>query len=177
MIKIEIYPLIGIKIENIELIKFGVSKSKIIKILGTPNIRFNEVDFNYTQYNLNIFFDENDEVNFFGFYYGHLLRNTIISVYRINPFQIGSEELVKILKEKNNGYFENFDEEYTYLFYNISLGIWKQYTVADIENQIKFAKYEGIYEIEKKYLIQDLEMAKNYWEIGIGKKDFYQSKI
>lgn len=43
MIKIEIHPLNGIKIENIELIKFGLSKSKIIKILGTPNIRFNEV--------------------------------------------------------------------------------------------------------------------------------------
>jgi len=39
MIKIEIHPLNGIKIENIELIKFGLSKSKIIKILdSTPHL-------------------------------------------------------------------------------------------------------------------------------------------
>jgi hypothetical protein len=173
MINIEILPLEGIVIENVGKINLDISKTEILKLLGQPSEFSNKKQLFFSDYELRIDFDNNDKVEFIEFIFGPFPEKTKLSIYNIDPFQIGAEKLVDILTEKNNGKIDDSEADFSYGFLDISVGIWRDMTEKDAEETIQEMKAEKTYEENKNWLEEDLEKSKNYWTIGIGRKNYY----
>ncbi|WP_316798403.1 hypothetical protein [Pedobacter frigidisoli] len=174
MIKIKILPLEGIEIENIGKLYLGQAKPDIEKLLGTPSANSNLQQLFYDHYELRIDLDHNENAEFIEFIYGPFQERTELSIYGINPFQIGADKLIEILKEKNKGKIDDSEAGYSYAFLNISVGIWRQSTEKGIDESIAEMKANQEYEENKDWLNEDLNKAKNFWTIGIGVKNYYE---
>ncbi|MGU3376199.1 hypothetical protein [Chryseobacterium sp. M5A1_1a] len=174
MIKIEIIPLDGIQIENIGKLSLGESKANIEKLLGESSGNPDNTQLFYDDYELRIDLDENENVEFIEFIYGPFPENTELSIYGVNPFQIGADQLIEILSEKNNGDIDDSEAGYCYAFFNNSVGVWRQITEQDVEEDIAVMKTNNEYAENKNWLEEDLVKAKNFWSIGIGGKDYYR---
>ena len=174
MTKIEILPLDGIKIENIGKLSLGQSKADIEKLLGKPSDTSNLKQLFFDEYEVRIDIDKKGNAEFIEFIYGPFPEKTELSIYGVNPFQIGASKLVEILTEKNNGKIDDSEAEYCYTFQNISVGVWRQLTEKTVEESIAEMKADNEYEENKDWLNEDLEKAKNFWTIGIGVKNYYE---
>ena len=174
MTKIEILPLDGIKIENIGKLSLGQSKADIEKLLGKPSDTSNLKQLFFDEYEVRIDIDKKGNAEFIEFIYGPFPEKTELSIYGVDPFQIGASKLVEILTEKNNGKIDDSEAEYCYIFQNISVGVWRQLTEKTVEESIAEMKADNEYEENKDWLNEDLEKAKNFWTIGIGVKNYYE---
>ena len=174
MTKIEILPLDGIVIENIGKLSLGQSKSEIEKLLGKPSDSSNLKQLFFDEYEVRIDLDKKGNAEFIEFIYGPFPEKTELSIYGVNPFQIGATKLVEILTEKNNGKIDDSEAEYCYTFQNISVGVWRQLTEKTVEESIAEMKADNEYEENKDWLNDDLEKAKNFWTIGIGLENYYE---
>ena len=174
MTKIEILPLDGIVIENIGKLSLGQSKSDIEKLFGKPSESSNLKQLFFDEYEVRIDLDKKGNAEFIEFIYGPFPEKTELSIYGVNPFQIGATKLVEILTEKNNGKIDDSEAEYCYTFQNISVGVWRQLTEQNVEESIAEMKADNEYEENKDWLNEDLNKAKNFWTIGIGVKNYYE---
>ncbi len=174
MTKIEILPLDGIVIENIGKLSLGQSKSDIEKLFGKPSESSNLKQLFFDEYEVRIDLDKKGNAEFIEFIYGPFPEKTELSIYGVNPFQIGATKLVEILAEKNNGKIDDSEAEYCYTFQNISVGVWRQLTEQNVEESIAEMKADNEYEENKDWLNEDLNKAKNFWTIGIGVKNYYE---
>lgn len=173
MKKIEIIPLVGIKIENIGQINLGQSKAEIENLLGKPSKNLNDKKYFYDDFEFRVDFDKKGKSGFIEFIYGPFPEKTEISIYDVNPFRAGAKQLIKILTEKNNGHINDSEAEYCYCFLEISVGVWREFTEEDVQASMDEMKESGEFEENKEVLFEDLEKAKNFWTIGIGTKDYY----
>ena len=174
MTKIEIVPLDGIVIENIGKLSLGQSKSDIEKLFGKPSESSNLKQLFFDEFEVRIDLDKKGNAEFIEFIYGPFPEKTELSIYGVNPFQIGATKLVEILTEKNNGKIDDSEAEYCYTFQNISVGVWRQLTEQNVEESIAEMKADNEYEENKDWLNEDLNKAKNFWTIGIGVKNYYE---
>ena len=174
MTKIEILPLDGIVIENIGKLSLGQSKSDIEKLFGKPSESSNLKQLFFDEFEVRIDLDKKGNAEFIEFIYGPFPEKTELSIYGVNPFQIGATKLVEILIEKNNGKIDDSEAEYCYTFQNISVGVWRQLTEQNVEESIAEMKADNEYEENKDWLNEDLNKAKNFWTIGIGVKNYYE---
>ena len=174
MTKIEILPLDGIVIENIGKLSLGQSKKKKEKLFGKPSESSNLKQLFFDEYEVRIDLDKKGNAEFIEFIYGPFPEKTELSIYGVNPFQIGATKLVEILAEKNNGKIDDSEAEYCYTFQNISVGVWRQLTEQNVEESIAEMKADNEYEENKDWLNEDLNKAKNFWTIGIGVKNYYE---
>ena len=174
MTKIEILPLDGIKIEKIGKLSLGQSKADIEKLLGKPSDTSNLKQLFFDEYEVRIDIDKKGNAEFIEFIYGPFPEKTELSIYGVDPFQIGASKLIEILTEKNNGKIDDSEAEYCYTFQNISVGVWRQLTEKTVEESIAEMKADNEYEENKDWLNEDLEKAKNFWTIGIGVKNYYE---
>ena len=174
MTKIEILPLDGIEIENIGKLSLGQSKMEIEKLLGKPADSSNLKQLFFDEYEVRIDLDKKGNAEFIEFIYGPFPEKTELSIYGVNPFQIGATKLVEILTEKNNGKIDDSEAEYCYTFQNISVGVWRQLTEQNVEESIAEMKADNEYEENKDWLNEDLNKAKNFWTIGIGVTNYYE---
>ena len=174
MIQIKIFPLNGIEIENIGIIRLGDTRTVIEETLGSPDSSSNATQLYYDDYELRIDLNQNNRIEFIEFTHGPFPEKTKLNLYGIDPFQVGAEQLVAILTEKNQGEIDLSEANYNFSFLNISVGIWRQFTVDDIQQNITEMKDCHEYEKNKNWLLADLDKAKNFWTIGIGEKNYYQ---
>lgn len=173
MKKIKLIPLIGIDIENIGIIQFGVDIHDIKSKLGEPDSQ-NDTELYYDKFKFRIDLNEKKAFEFIEIQ-GPTPENIEINIFNINPFTINANEFLEILTIENNGTIDDSEAPYCYCFMNISIGLWREFTENDILNTIEEMKVLGDYEKSKEWLNQDLEKSKHFWSIGIGQKDYYQS--
>lgn len=174
MKKITILPLEGIEIEDIGKLLLGASGKSIEELLGPPSDGSDKRRLFYNEYEFRIDLDKNNNSEFIECIGGPFPEKTDVSVYDINPFQVGAEKLIEILSEKNNGKIDDDEAEYCYTFLNIAVGVWRQCTVQDVEEDIARMKADDEYDENKNWVEEDLEKAKNFWTIGIGVKNYYK---
>jgi hypothetical protein len=173
MIKIEVYPLKGIKIENVGEINLGQTKSEVERLLGKSFKTFDDKRLYYHNYEFRIDIDEFLNVEFIEFLSGPFPEKIKLSLYNIDPFQIGADNLFALLAEKNNGEIDKTEADYCYCFINISVGIWRQITQKSVEESIAEMILSGEYQENKDSLAEELEKSKNYWTVGIGVPNYY----
>lgn len=174
MKKIYLLPLSGIEIENTGKVSLGQGKHEIEQLLGRPAAPSNEKQYYYDELECRIDFDKKGNVEFIEFIYGPYPEKTELSIYGINPFQIGAKNLLEILTEKNNGATDTSEADFAYCFLEISAGIWRQFSEISVQEDIDQMKHNGTYTENEAWLLEDLEKSKNFWTIGLGVKDYYQ---
>ena len=173
MERIEIIPLDGIEIEGLGNIKLGQSKLAIEKLLGKGSPHSNTKQSFYDNYEFRLDFDKNDNIEFIEFIYGPYPERTKLQIYGIDPFEIGGDQLIELLTQKNNGDIDLSEADFSFGFLNISVGIWRQFTEKDVLEEIEEMKKQGEFEDNKIELEEDLSKSRNFWTIGIGIKNYY----
>jgi len=172
MKKIELIPLAGMHIENVGQVPLGASRAEVQAILGAPSDALDD-QYYYDDLELRLDFNGAGFLQFIESINGPYLQKTEISIYGVNPFQVEADELLNILSEKNRGPVDDSEAGYCYAFLNISVGVWRQLTEEDIEEEMESIKAEGDYEENADMLIEDLEKSKFFWTIGVGVEGYY----
>lgn len=172
MKKIEFIPLVGIHVENIGAIALGASSAEVQTILGAPSDAL-DGQYYYDDLELRLDFNDEGELEFIESINGPHPEKTEVSIYGVNPFQVEAEELLNILSEKNSGPVDDTEAGYYYAFLNSAVGVWRQMTEEDIQEDMEAIKAEGEYEDNVDMLLEDLEKSKFFWTIGIGVKGYY----
>ena len=172
MKKIEFIPLVGIDIEDIGTLDLGASQAEVQAMLGEPSDVL-EGQYYYDELELRLDFNDLGQLEFIESINGPYPEKTEISIYGVNPFQLEAEELLHILSEKNSGPVDDSEAGYCYTFLNSAVGVWRQMTEEDIQEDMEAIKAEGEYEDNVDMLLGDLEKAKFFWTIGIGVKTYY----
>lgn len=170
MKKIKLLPLIGVNIENIGIIQFGLDIHNIKLKLGEPNLQ-NDTELYYDEFRIDL--NENKEMEFIEFQ-GPTPKDIDISIYDVNPFTVCANKLLEILAIRNKGTIDDSEAPYCYCFMNISVGLWREFVEKDILDTIENMKNVGDYEKSKEWINLDLEKSKFFWSIGIGRKDYYK---
>ena len=153
--KINVSPLDGINIENVGKVALGQPKSIIQKILGQASDSSNLKQLYFNNYELRIDFDDNNNAEFIEFIQGPFPEKTELSLYGINPFQIGADNLIALLSEKNMGETDDSEADYSFAFLNTSIGVWRQFTEEDVQEEIKQMQESNEYEENKDWLNED----------------------
>lgn len=171
---IQLEPLQGMDVSGVGYVAFGQTVQQVKQLLGDPSHTYDKELF-YDELELRI--DLNDEgcVAFIECIYGPFCEKTIPLMYGERPFELPGEALVALLTEKNNGTIDDAEAEYCYSFVNISVGIYRGSTPADVLESIEEVKAEGTYEEDLDWLQDDLRKANHFWTIGIGEKGYYSS--
>jgi len=173
MKKIELIPLVGIQIEGIGQVDLGASRADVQSMLGAPS---DALDDQYYYDELELRFDFNGQgiLEFIESINGPNPEKTEISIYGVNPYQVEVAELVRILADKNQGEVDDAEAGYCYTFLNSSVGVWRQMTEEDVQEEIEEIKADGEYEDNADMLLEDLEKSKFFWTIGIGVEGYYE---
>lgn len=106
-------PLIGIEIEGLGTIKLGEEKVEIETLLGLPETAFDKQSF-YDNYEFRIDYDKFNKVEFIEFIYGPYPEKSELTIFNINPFSIGTQNLIDLLTKENNGEIDDSEAEYCY---------------------------------------------------------------
>lgn len=170
MIKVVLKPLEGIEVEGKGEINFGYTLEEVVSVLGQPE----EIEDNQLFYDeLELAIDLNcisKKVEFIEIY-GPICENIEPSIYGVVPFGKPIKEVMKLLASKNSGRMDDTEAPYVYSYYGSSVGISRDFTEADIKQEIAEAKKNGEYE---ESMDEEIELGKYIWRIGIGEKDYYK---
>jgi hypothetical protein len=172
MNKIQLIPLKGIVISGKTEINFGLKRKEVENILGKPD----SVDIEKSYYEglaVRFDFDKKGKLEFIEFIDGPFSDKVELSIYDINPFVTDAKELVKLLLLKGNNNVDDSEAEISYVFPDISVGVWRDYTEKDIVAEIEELKKNGEYEKSKEWIEHDMLKSEYFWTIGIGIKDYY----
>lgn len=165
---IEIYPLEKISIDGMEIC-FGMDQAAVESLLekadcvGKRHYYFNDelaIDYN------------NNKVEFIEFLGGHDGKLQP-KLYGCNVFKTKADELYDVLKEKNNGVIGDNEGGYSYQFFNISIGVYREAVPESIEEMIEEAAGSGDPMSEED--IEDEMKRADYWAtMGVGSVGYFK---
>ena len=169
--RIEIIPLKGMLIGNIE-VNFFDTEDSVIDKLGEPlaqnsnqNNRVDQLYYfeNEVRFDFNCKTKELEFIEFLGGYDAKV--NPLL--YGHNVFSIEADDLINVIKKHDNGPVDRSEGESAYSFINSSIGVWRELTPTMYEEEIKDSDYdEECLEVFKKRV--------NHWEtVGFGIKGYY----
>ena len=152
-------------------IKFGMSRDQIVSILGEPEhvtekheLNHGAVSipipakFSYFESELQISFNDNEQVNFIEFS-GRGAQYNQVFFGGIDVFKTSAPMLIKKIQAAGSEYDKEEDEiPYSYTFPTIGLGVWRQ-VVPEID--------------ENTDEVPESDEGKYFWTIGIGAKGYY----
>jgi len=169
---LQLEPLKGIDISGIGFLAFGQSTGEVEQLLGAPSRTYGEQSF-YDELELRVDFNDKGKVTFLECIYGPFCEKIIPVLDGYRVFELPGEDLVALLTNKNNGSIDDSEAEYSYTFPNISVGIYRGATPADLSQTIEELKADGTYEENKEWVEEDWKKANHFWTIGIGEKGYY----
>jgi hypothetical protein len=178
--KVELIPLAGADIEGIGKVYFGKSEDEVKRIMGEPENTKKEDSgkkevLYYLGMSLLLQFDEEKKLDYIELSIDPLFNENIQPViYTIDPFDMEFDELVGVLKEKNDGEADTMDPEHRYEFPDISVSIWREATLDEVEDSVEELKYEQNYLDEQQDLYKkDATKADYISSIGIGTTNYF----
>lgn len=120
--KVELFPLEKITIDGKDIF-LGQSFQQVIDILGESDEIIENYDYGQRHYYSEFAFDVDDDGNitFVEFLYGHDGEVKPV-IYGVSAFDVTREELIEVLKEKNNGGYN--EDGCGADFENISVGVF-----------------------------------------------------
>lgn len=167
MVRFNLIPHVGAGV-----IKLGMARNEVRAVLGTPEFSSEKstLDYGdiaisasakdgYYKNELQIFFDDNNKVNFIEFS-GRGARHTSVYLYEVEVFNLPATKLIQKITESTNAKFDEEEKEipYSYVFPEIDLAVWRQ-VIPELD--------------EETNDIPDTDDGKYFWTIGIGVKGYY----
>lgn len=165
---IEICPLDKVLVDG-EAICLGMEQSAVEAAIGKGIL----VGKRYYYFNDEMAIDYNDnKVDFIEFLSGidGMLKP---SIYGISVFESQADDLLKVLKEKNNGEINDTENGYSYQFHNISVGVYREAVPVAVKEMIEEAASFGnpMTDDEIQY---EMKRANHWATIGLGVSGYYQ---
>lgn len=167
---IEIFPLNKVMVDGVSVC-LGMERSAVENAIGTGQL----IGKRYYYYNneLAIDYNENGTVEFIEFLGGSEGYLQPI-IYGVSAFGTDAEEVVELLKQKNDGEITDTEQEYSYSFSNISVGVYREIRPSDILEMIEEMKVDGIPTEDNEDLAADMRRANHWATIGVGVAGYYQ---
>ena len=167
---IEIFPLEKVVFDG-NSVCLGMERSAVENAIGTGQIIGNRTY--YYNNELAIDYSKNNTVEFIEFLGGieGILHPTL---YGISAFEINADELIEVLKDKNNGVMTDTEQGYSYSFLNISIGVYREIRPSDVMEMIEEMKADGISIEDNEDVIADMRRANHWATIGVGIRGYYQ---
>lgn len=168
---IELVPLEKAVI-NGQVIPFGMDRSSVEEILGIGE----QVDNRsyYFDCNLCIEYNQNMQVSFIEVSCGDPKGIVIPTIYGEDVTKCDAEHIFQILSEKNHGEIDDSENGYSYAFYNLSVGVYREITPNDYSELEDEMKANGIPVEDNPDLQSDFWKATHWATIGIGVKNYYR---
>lgn len=167
--KIIMQPLKGIVLGGREL-PFGSTKAQVREMLSEPEVW--QECFYYFNNELKLEFNDRGELiwaEVLGGAEGELQPE----IYGVSAFSADADALVALLTEKNAGEIDDWEAEYSYGFQEISVGIYRSTTPADVEESAAEAAAYGE-TVDPEDHAAELEKARHFETIGVGIPDYYR---
>lgn len=163
-------PLKGLE-WNGQLIPFGASKKEVEMVMGNPAIV--NKSYYYFENELRFDFDKKGNIEFIEFL-GGIDGKLKPIIYDMSAFESSTDELKKLLREKNAGEVDDAEGEYSSSFLNISVGVYRDITPGDVQEMIEDMKADGIPTEGNEDLENDKRRANHWGTIGIGIAGYYK---
>lgn len=95
-------------------------------------------------------------------------------IYGVSAFHTNADELVQLLKEKDGGEVINRENGHCLLFPNISVGLYRDITPAEVLEMAEEMKAAGIPTENNADLENDRRRAEHWSAIGMGVAGYYR---
>lgn len=165
---IEICPLDKVLVGG-KAVCLGMERSTVEAAIGNGIL----VGKRYYYFNDEMAIDYNDnKVEFIEFLSG-IDGSLKPSIYGISVFESQADDLIEVLKAKNNGVISDTENGYSYQFQKISVGVYREAVPKAVKEMIAEAESFGN---PMSYDDIQFEMKKaNHWAtIGLGVAGYYQ---
>ena len=167
---INLFPLDRVEFNGIA-IPLGADNVIVEAVIG-PGETFGTRRYYYHN-ELAIDYDANNTVEFIEFLGG--VDGTLKPViYGVSAFDTDAEELARLLQKHNGGTFADEEHGHAYQFRNISVGVYRELTPADVAEMIEEMKADGIPAENDPDLEADKRRAEHWSAIGMGVAGYYQ---
>ncbi len=128
----------------------------------------------YFDSNLCIEYDPNSKVSFIEVSCGDPEGMLIPTIYGEDVTKRDTGHIFQILSEKNNGEIDDSENGYSYLFYNLSVGVYREITPNDYTERVDEMKANGVPVEDNPDLNVDFWKATHWATIGIGISNYYR---
>lgn len=167
--KIEIYSLEKIVVDGVS-IYLGMDQSDVETAIGKGQLVGKR--YYYYDYEMAIDYSENKTVRFIEFLAG--IDGTIHPViYGVSAFDIHADELVDLLRQKNDGEIDDSERGYSFAFLNISVGVYRERIPSDVMEMIEEKKADGIPTEDDEDVAEEMRKATHWATIGVGVAGYY----
>ncbi len=156
-------------------ITFGMSQKEVRELYKNAGLEAGENCDYFYESELCVSYNHQNEVEYIEFN-GPFTELVEVEILGLNFFDLKAEEFIqKMAAEKQQHFFEKDAEiPYSYIFPELELSVWREFTPEDVDFAIEEAKEMETYLEEKKELEEDLETSQYFFTIGIGHKGYYE---
>ena len=163
----EIYPLEKVMINGSE-IRFGMKKSEVEALIGAGQKIGNR--YYYCNGEAAIDYNEN-KVEFIEFL-GGVDGVCKPMIYGVSVFEAMAEELIEILKTKNNGKVCDMENGHYYRFSDIGIGLYREATPKELSEMIEEAAAFGN-PMSSDEIEYESKRANRFATVGVGVAGYY----
>lgn len=167
---IEIYPLEKIVVDGVS-VYLGMEQSAVEAAIGKGRL----VGKRYYYYGseMAIDYSENNTVKFIEFL-GGIDGSLHPVIYGVSAFDTLADELVNLLRQKNDGEINDSEKGYSLAFLNISVGVYRERIPSDVMEMIEEMKADGIPTEDNEDIAEEMRKANHWATIGVGVAGYYQ---
>jgi hypothetical protein len=135
-----------------------------------------KIDF-YTKHGFHVHYNDKDMVEFIEIMSDMELA---FELYEKNPFATAPEEICKLLSEKNNGEENLIEAPVSFMYLELSLGIFRNSTPEKYAKYIEQAKIDEPESFKNgmpEWMLDELEKTKHFQTIGLGNKGYFRNPV
>ena len=169
MTDIVITPLKSVRIGGSE-IRLGYTLNEIKSEIGEPE-SLHKNSIYYFGNELRVDFGTDGKAEFIEFLGGTDGALQPI-IYGVPAFKTSADELYKLLAEKNGGAIDDSENGYSYAFLNISVGVYRESILENVEEMISEAERGG-FPMSAEDIAAERKKAEFWATIGIGRTGYY----
>ena len=169
--KTEIYPLEKVVI-NGSAVCFGMARSEVEFLIGAGQ----KIGTRYYYFNGEVAIDYNENKVEFIEFLGGSDGTYQPMIYGVSVFGTTAEELIEILKIKNNGKICDMEDGHCYRFSDIGIGLYREATPKEISEMIEDAVAFGN-PMSSDEIEYESKRANHFATIGIGIAGYYSDEF
>ena len=167
---VQIYPLEKIVIDGVS-IYLGMDQSAVETAIGKGQLTGKR--YYYYDNAMAIDYSESKTVEFIEFL-GGIDGSLQPVIYGVSAFDTLADELVNLLRQKNDGEIDDSEQGYSFLFLNISVGVYRERRPSDVMEMIEEMKADGIPTEDNEDVAAEMRKANHWATIGVGVVGYYQ---